>query len=73
MALVQLSEDGDVHLDTPVAELAPRLGRVESPGHATDPVRLIHLLEHPAGFDDMHFDGMYNTRQSARASLSKRY
>ncbi len=59
MALVQLSEDGDVYLDTPVAELAPKV-RIDNPWQGTEPVRLIHLLEHTAGFDDMHFNEMYN-------------
>ena len=59
MALVQLSEDGDIHLDSPVAELAPKI-RIENPWHGTEPVRVIHLLEHTAGFDDMHFNEMYN-------------
>ncbi|MGH9382675.1 MAG: serine hydrolase domain-containing protein, partial [Vicinamibacterales bacterium] len=59
MALVQLSEDGDIHLDTPVSELAPQL-RIENPWRTTEPVRVIHLLEHTAGLDDMHFNEMYN-------------
>ena len=60
MALVQLSEDGDLDLDTPVAEIAsevPFNNPWEASGH---PVRVIHLLQHTAGFDDMHFNEIYN-------------
>ena len=59
MALVQLSETIDLDLDAPVAEVAPQVDIV-NPWEATDPVRVIHLIQHTAGFDDMHFNEMYN-------------
>ena len=59
MALVQLSEDGEVDLDTPIAELASEV-TFTNPWEAGDPVRVIHLLQHTAGFDDMHFNEIYN-------------
>ncbi len=59
MALVQLSETTDLDLDSPVSEVAPEVDIV-NPWEHTDPVRLIHLLQHTAGFDDMHFNEMYN-------------
>lgn len=58
LALVQLYEDGRLDLDAPVAELLPDL-RMENPWHTTTPVRVRHLLEHTAGFDDTHFNEMY--------------
>ena len=58
MALVQLAEDGIVDLDAPVEEIAPEVA-IDNPWHGTDPVRVIHLLQHTAGFDDMHFDERY--------------
>lgn len=60
MALVQLSEDGDVDLDTPITEIASDVP-FRNPWEAGDPVRVIHLLQHTAGFDDMHFNEIYNT------------
>ncbi|MSO62589.1 MAG: class A beta-lactamase-related serine hydrolase [Acidobacteria bacterium] len=59
MALVQLSEDGDLDLDTPMAEIASEVP-FNNPWEAGDPVRVIHLLQHTAGFDDMHFNEVYN-------------
>jgi CubicO group peptidase (beta-lactamase class C family) len=58
MALVQLAEDGFLNLDATVYELAPDL-EIENPWEETHPVRLIHLLQHTAGFDDMHFTETY--------------
>jgi CubicO group peptidase (beta-lactamase class C family) len=58
MALVQLAEDGFLNLDAPVYEVAPDLD-IDNPWEDTHPVRIIHLLQHTAGFDDMHFNEMY--------------
>lgn len=59
MALVQLSEDDALDLDSPVAEVAPGV-QIDNPWDAGDPVRVIHLIQHTAGFDDMHFNETYN-------------
>lgn len=59
MALVQLSEDDALDLDAPVAEVAPGV-QIDNPWDAGDPVRVIHLIQHTAGFDDMHFNETYN-------------
>lgn len=58
MALVQLYEDGQLDLDAPVASIVPEV-RIDNPWEATEPVRVRHLLEHTAGFDDMHFNEIY--------------
>jgi CubicO group peptidase (beta-lactamase class C family) len=58
-ALVQLSEDGDINLDAEVSTLAPEVA-IDNAWELTDPVRVIHLLEHTSGFDDMHFNEVYN-------------
>ena len=63
MALVQLSEDGDLDLDTPVAEIASEVA-INNSWEPGNPVRVIHLLQHTAGFDDMHFNEIYNLEDS---------
>jgi CubicO group peptidase (beta-lactamase class C family) len=58
-ALVQVYLDDDIDLDTPVTELASDVS-IDNAWEPNDPVRVIHLLQHTAGFDDMHFNEMYN-------------
>lgn len=58
-ALVQMYEDGELDIDTPVVELASDV-EIDNAWMVTDPVRLIHVLQHTAGFDDMHFNEIYN-------------
>ena len=42
------------------SELAPGDPHRQRRGSTEFPVRVIHLLQHTAGFDDMHFNEMYN-------------
>lgn len=58
-ALVQMYLDDDINLDSPVAEIVPEV-EIDNAWDPGDPVRVIHLLQHTAGFDDMHFNEMYN-------------
>lgn len=45
---------GRLTLDAPVHALAPEIP-IDNPWEATDPVRLVHVLEHTAGFDDFRY------------------
>jgi CubicO group peptidase (beta-lactamase class C family) len=67
-ALVQMYLDGDIELDSPVAELASEVS-IDNAWEITDPVRVIHLLQHTAGFDDMHFNEIYNVAGPADMPL----
>lgn len=58
--LLQLIEQGKLHLNDEVHKIAPEIP-IDNPWEATDPVRVVHLLEHTAGFDDMAFNHLYNT------------
>jgi CubicO group peptidase (beta-lactamase class C family) len=69
-ALVQMYEDGEIDLNTPVAELASDV-RIDNAWVLEEPVRLIHLLEHTAGFDDMHFNEIYNLSHPADMPLAE--
>jgi CubicO group peptidase (beta-lactamase class C family) len=53
LAVLQLVEQGKLSLDARYRDLAPEIP-FENPWEATDPVRLVHVLEHTAGFDDFH-------------------
>ena len=67
-ALVQLYEDGEIDLNAPVVELASDI-QIDNAWMVDDPVRLIHILQHTAGFDDMHFNEMYNVSHPADLPL----
>lgn len=54
IAVMMLVEDGRLSLDAEVAELLPDLA-VRNAWRANDPVRLAHLLQHTAGFNDIAF------------------
>ena len=57
--LMQLIEQGKLHLNDEVRKIAPEIP-IDNPWEATDPVRVVHLLEHTAGFDDMAINHAYN-------------
>ncbi len=59
MALMTLVEEGRIDLTARLEDLAPEVD-VENRWDATHPVRVVHLLEHTAGFDDMHPNEIYN-------------
>src|SRR5262245_14667352 len=52
LAVLKLQEEGKLRLDVRLRDL---VGDIEfaNPWEATDPVRLAHVLEHTAGFDDI--------------------
>ena len=59
VGLLQLIEQGKLKLNDEVRKIAPEIP-LDNPWEATDPVRVVHLLEHTAGFDDMALNHMYN-------------
>ncbi|GAB3835895.1 serine hydrolase domain-containing protein [Hymenobacter jeollabukensis] len=59
VGLLQLVQQGKLSLNDEVRKLAPEVP-IDNPWEATDPVRVVHLLEHTAGFDDMHLNHVYN-------------
>ena len=69
-ALVQLYLDDEINLDTPVSEIAPEI-RIDNAWDPAHPVRVIHLLQHTAGFDDLHFNEIYNVSDAPDMPLEK--
>jgi len=53
LSILMLSDQGKLSLDDPVHKLAPDLW-FENRWESTDPIRVVHLLEHTTGWDDMH-------------------
>lgn len=54
LATLRAVESGLLDLETPVRELAPEIA-FTNPWEATHPVTVAMLMEHTAGFDDLHF------------------
>jgi CubicO group peptidase (beta-lactamase class C family) len=53
LSVLKLSNEGKLSLDDSVHILVPEVW-FENPWEATDPVRVVDLLEHTTGWDDMH-------------------
>jgi len=53
VAVLQLQEQGRIRLDDRARELIPEIAFTNR-WEATHPVRIVHLLEHTTGFDDIH-------------------
>lgn len=53
IAIMQLLEKGLLKLEDPISKYIDDVSW-KNPWEDTDPVRIIHLLEHTTGFDDMH-------------------
>jgi CubicO group peptidase (beta-lactamase class C family) len=68
IALTRLYHDDLIDLNATVESVASDV-RIDNSWHETDPVRVIHLLQHTAGFDDMHFNEVYNLSDPADIPL----
>ena len=53
LAALKLREEGKLKLSDTLKQWLPELA-FENPWESTDPVRLVHLMEHTTGFDDCH-------------------
>ena len=54
LSILMLADQGKLSLDDPVHKLAPEVW-FENRWESTDPIRVVHLLEHTTGWDDLHF------------------
>lgn len=64
LALLKMEEEGRINLYTRLQDVAPEIPMKNRWGN-TDPVRIVHLLEHSAGFDDMELAEVYNRHDRA--------
>ena len=53
LAVLMLVDEGKLSLEDPVQKLAPEVW-FDNKWEASDPVRIVHLLENTTGWDDMH-------------------
>ncbi len=54
LSVLMLVEEGKLRLDGVVRDLAPEIAFLNR-WEASDPIRVVHLLEHTTGFDDLAF------------------
>lgn len=66
LSVLQLVEQGKLHLDDKLSDLAPEI-YFENEWEQTHPIRLVHLLEHTTGWNDISFS-VYS-HQDANISL----
>jgi CubicO group peptidase (beta-lactamase class C family) len=59
LALLKLQEEGKINLYARLQDVAPEVPEKNKWGTA-HPVRIVNLLEHTAGYDDMEFSEVYN-------------
>ncbi|KGJ98094.1 serine hydrolase domain-containing protein [Thalassotalea sp. ND16A] len=72
IAIMKLVEQGRLHLDDEVASLVPNV-KFYNRWQETHPVRVVHLLEHTTGWDDLalkEFARKNNPNESLHDSLS---
>lgn len=60
LAALKLQSEGKLDLNAPVHSLAPDV-QFENKWESTDPVRVINLLEHTTGWDDLRFKEYANS------------
>ncbi|MFZ5843840.1 MAG: serine hydrolase domain-containing protein [Pseudomonadota bacterium] len=63
LLILRAVEAGKFRLDTPVKDILPDLPLV-NPYEQSAPVRIIHLLEHTAGIDDMQLGSIYRAAET---------
>jgi CubicO group peptidase (beta-lactamase class C family) len=54
LSILMLVDRGKLSLDDPLHTLAPEVW-FDNPWESSDPVRVVNLLEHTTGWDDLHF------------------
>ncbi len=60
IAILQLTEKGQLELSDTIKSLIPEIS-YQNEWHNTDPIRVVHLLEHTTGWDDIHFPEYLNS------------
>ncbi len=70
LAIQRLIAEGKFSLDSKLKELAPEVP-FENAWEGEEPIRVIHLLEHTAGFDDMHLNVLINDTGKKRPALEE--
>jgi CubicO group peptidase (beta-lactamase class C family) len=68
LALLKLQEEGKINLEARLQDVAPEVP-VKNRWESSNPVRIVNLLEHTAGFDDMEAAEVYNFKDPYNSPL----
>ena len=68
VAVMKMIQEGRFGLDTPLDSLIPEI-HIHNPWAATDPVKVVHLLEHSSGMEDIHHWEYFNVRHDPAISV----
>ncbi|MDB5262474.1 MAG: hypothetical protein JWQ14_1755, partial [Adhaeribacter sp.] len=70
LAILKLQEEGRVSLNDKVRDLVPEI-EFNNPWNKTAPIRVVHLLEHTTGWDDLHITeyALNDTKLSLKEAL----
>jgi CubicO group peptidase (beta-lactamase class C family) len=68
LALLKLQEEGKINIESRLQDVAPEIP-VKNRWESANPVRIVNLLEHTAGFDDMEAAEVYNFKDRYDFSL----
>jgi CubicO group peptidase (beta-lactamase class C family) len=69
LAILKLTSEGRLHLNDELKKMAPEVP-FNNKWENTDPVLLVHLLEHSTGFDDMKLNKMYTLTENKLTGLN---
>jgi CubicO group peptidase (beta-lactamase class C family) len=58
LAILKLQSEGKINLNDEIKKIAPEI-KFENKWEATNPLKVVNLLEHTSGFDDMKLNAMY--------------
>lgn len=67
--ILRLVSEGRLALDAPVAQLLPEVV-LDNPWHASDPVRLRHLIDHTSGLEDGTFRHVFTRAATLDSPLA---
>jgi CubicO group peptidase (beta-lactamase class C family) len=70
LALLKLQEAGKINLEARLEDVAPEIA-LQNRWASTNPVRIVNLLEHTSGFDDMEPAEVYNFKDAYDFPLLK--
>jgi CubicO group peptidase (beta-lactamase class C family) len=69
MGILKLVHQGKFKLNDELKKIAPEI-QFQNRWEKTHPVKVIHLLEHTAGFDDVHLNNMYSNKPENHQGLA---